>query len=99
MTALTTTPDPLLLLINSYRDAVRYCDSLPELAQDDDAYMALAEKTYFPLQKALINSKEIATTAEGARAALDLAREQYKIGETPLIGRMMEAAAGYLATA
>lgn len=95
--ATAATNDPILSLIEAYLSALHYCESVEGL--DDDAYQTLASKTHYPLREALIRSTEVATSAEGARAALNLAIHEYRIGASPLIERMMQAAAGYLATA
>lgn len=90
-------PDPIMSLITAYDAALKYAEDVSRAAEDmsDAVYAALSEKTHLPLREALINSTEAATTAEGARAALDLARREYAIGDTPLIPRMLDAAVGY----
>ena len=97
----TATQDPILSIITAYTSALAYAEEVERAAggMSDDDYAALASKTHSPLRQALIDSTDVATTAEGARAALALAMHEYKIGETPLIDRMMDAAAGYLARA
>lgn len=91
-------PDPIMSLITAYDAALNYAEEVSRAAEDmsDADYAELSAKTHLPLREALIHSTEAATTAEGARAALDLARREYAIGDTPLIPRMLEAAAGYL---
>lgn len=95
----TEVQDLILVLITAYTSALAYAEEFNRAAGElsDDAYQELASKTHYPLRQALIDSTEVATTAEGARAALALAMHEYEIGETPLISRMMEAAHGYLA--
>lgn len=97
----TATPDPIMQLIIAYTSALAYAEEVNRAAGEmsDDAYEALASKTHYPIRQALIDSTEFATSAEGARAALNLAIQQRMIGDTPLIDRMMDAAAGYLARA
>lgn len=101
MTCLVTLADPILSLITAYNGALAYAEETAASAPDmtDEQYDRLSAVTYLPLREALIKSREVATTAEGARAALDLARKEYSIGTTPLIPRMLEAAAGYFAQA
>jgi len=90
-------PDPIMSLITAYDAALNYAEEVSRAAEDmsDEDYAELSAKTHLPLREALISSSEAATTAEGARAALDLARREFAIGDTPLIPRMLEAAAGY----
>lgn len=90
-------PDPIASLIAAYDAALNYAEEVSRGAEDmsDADYAELSAKTHLPLREALINSTEAATTEEGARAALDLARREYAIGDTPLIPRMLDAAAGY----
>lgn len=101
MTTTTVAQDPILLLINAYCSALTYAEQVNRAAGEmsDEDYEALASKTHYPIRQALIDSTEFATSAEGARAALNLAIQQRTIGDTPLIDRMMDAAAGYLARA
>ncbi len=96
-TTTQTTADPIKSLIDAYLAALHYAEEASDAASDmsDEAYQELAGRTHLPLRESLIRSAEVATTAEGARAALDLARREYVIGDTPLIPRMLDAAAGY----
>lgn len=97
MITTTSSHDRIMSLVTAYTSALAYAEEVNRATggMSDEDYDALASKTHYPLRQALIESTEVATTAEGACAALALAMHEYEIGETPLIPRMMEAAYGY----